>query len=78
MAQFLDFKREHKKEKKRWREKKKIRVPVTLHYVTKSKKSCCWLICDIQFPTGYCDEQNTISDSKFCEDIEAKKAQGQY
>lgn len=40
----------------------KIGVPVTLHYVTKSKKSYCWLICDIQFPTGYCDEQITISD----------------
>lgn len=56
----------------------KIRVPVTLHYVTKSKKSYCWLICDIQFPTGYCDEQITISDCMFCKDIETKKALGQY
>lgn len=48
--------------KKRERGKKKIRVPVSLHYVTKSKKSYCWLLCDIQFPTGYCDERITISD----------------
>lgn len=66
------------KEKERGRGKKKIRIPVTPHYVTKSKKSYCWLLCDTQFPTGYCDEHITISDWKLCKDIDTKKALGQY